>query len=108
MDSIAKTRLMRGLALETECVEAAKVFARQKDRSILDRVAEVMCGEAPAKATETAAWLLGELSPGTDSTIEALHAVLNDPEATEALREQVIESLGNQVSHLKGGETYER
>ena len=67
-----------------------------------------MRGEAPANARETAAWLLGELSPGTDSTVEALYAVLNDPEATEALRAQVIESLGNQVCHLQGGETYER
>jgi hypothetical protein len=39
MDSIEKARLMRGLTLETECVEAATVLARQKDRSILDRVA---------------------------------------------------------------------
>jgi HEAT repeat protein len=108
MDSIEKARLLRGLTLETECVEAAKAFSLLKDRSILDRVAEVMRGEGPARTREMAAWLLGELSPGTDSTIEALHAVLNDPEATEALRGQVIESLGNQVSHLKGGETYER
>jgi HEAT repeat protein len=99
---------MRGLTIETECVEAAKALARHEDRSILDRVSEVMRGEAPARTREMAAWLLGELSPGTDSTIEALHAVLNDHEATEALRGQVIESLGNQVSHLKGGRTYER
>jgi HEAT repeat protein len=108
MDSIEKARLLRGLTLETECEEAAKVFSLLKDRSILDRVAEVMGGAAPARARESAAWLLGELSPGTDSTIEALHAVLNDPETTEALRAQVIESLGNQVGHLKGGATYER
>jgi HEAT repeat protein len=108
MDSIEKARLLRGLTLETECGEAAKALSLLKDRSILDRVAEVMRGEVPAKAREMAAWLLGELSPGTDSTIEALHAVLNDPEATEALRGQVIESLGNQVCHLKGGEMYER
>jgi HEAT repeat protein len=55
-----------------------------------------------------AAWLLGELSPGTDLTLDALHATINDPDASESLRGQAIESLGNQVSHLKGGEVYER
>ena len=55
-----------------------------------------------------AAWLLGELSPGTELSIDALHATINDPDATESLRGQAIEALGNQVAHLKGGDVYER
>lgn len=55
-----------------------------------------------------AAWVLGELSPGTDLTLEALHQTIDDPDASEHLRGQAIESLGDQVSHLTGGEAYER
>jgi HEAT repeat protein len=54
------------------------------------------------------AWLLGELSPGTAHTIDALHEALHDPQASEDLRGHVVEALGNQVGHLKEGDIYER
>ena len=57
---------------------------------------------------EKAAWLLGELSPGTDLTLEALHATISSLGESESLRGRAIESLGNQVGHLKGGDVYER
>ena len=99
-------RLANGTPLE--CVEAAKELSRRKDRAALSEVAQVLRQGASAPAREMAAWLLGELSPGTELTIDALHATVDDPETSESLRGQAMESLGNQVSHLKGGETYER
>lgn len=102
--------LVRRLANGTnsECVEAAKELARRKDRAVLAEVTDVLRRGETGHAREMAAWLLGELSPGTDLTLDALHATIHDPEASESLRGQAIESLGNQVSHLKDGDVYER
>lgn len=91
-----------------ECVEAAWELARRKDRSVLPEITNILVSGQSQPVREMAAWLLGELSPGTDLSIDALHAVVNDPRATESLRAQAIESLGNQVCHLKGGDAYER
>jgi HEAT repeat protein len=90
-----------------ERVEAAKELARRKDRTLLPELAHTL-RTGSAHAREMAAWLLGELSPGTEFTIDALHATISDPDASESLRGQAIESLGNQVSHLRGGDIYER
>lgn len=91
-----------------ECIEAAKELARRKDRTALSEVASILRRGESGHAREMAAWLLGELSPGTDVTLQALHETISDPETPESLRGQAIESLGNQVSHLKGGDVYER
>lgn len=98
-------RLAQGSDLE--CIEAAKELARRKDRAVLPEVSDVLLRGASARAREMAAWLLGELGPGTELTVDALHATINDPEASESLRGQAIEALGNQVCRLEG-EVYER
>jgi len=102
--------LVRRLANGThlECVEAAKELAQRNERTVLEDVAQVLRRGDAVHAREVAAWLLGELSPGTDATIDALHAAIADPASSESLRGQAMESLGNQLSHLKGGEVYER
>ena len=91
-----------------ESMQAAKELARRNERSVLPAVANVLTAAQPGHAREMAAWLLGELSPGTDDTLNALCATISDSEAPDSLKGQAIESLGNQVSHLSGGETYER
>jgi HEAT repeat protein len=109
-DQLPASDLVQRLATgsQLECVEAAKELARRKDRTVLSEVSNVLRRGESVHAREMAAWLLGELSPGTDLTVDALHATINDPDASESLRGQAIESLGNQVSHLKGGDAYER
>lgn len=91
-----------------DCIEAAKELALRKDRSVLADVANLLRRSKSDHVREIAAWLLGELSPGTDFTIDALHATISDPKASESLVAQAVESLGNQVSDLRGGEVYER
>jgi HEAT repeat protein len=102
--------LVRSLArgAPEECIEAAKALARKQERSVLREVVDVLRHGDSAHARELAAWLLGELSPGTELTIEALLATLEDSDASEALRGQAAESLGNQVCHLSGGDVFER
>ncbi|MCE9673956.1 hypothetical protein LY474_39815 [Myxococcus stipitatus] len=109
-DELPTADLVRRLATgsQLECIAAAKELARRKDRTVLSEVTNVLRRGESGHAREMAAWLLGELSPGTDLTRDALHATIIDPDATERLRGQAIESLGNQVSHLKGGDVYER
>jgi HEAT repeat protein len=109
-EEVPSPDLVRRLAngTPTECIEAAKALALRKDRTVLAEVSSVLRRAASAHAREMAAWVLGELSPGTDVTLEALHETINDPAASESLRGQAIESLGNQVSHLEGGDVYER
>lgn len=99
-------RLANGTQLES--VEAAKELALRKDRSVLPDVCGVLRRGGSKHGREMAAWLLGELSPGTDLTLDVLHETISDPDASETLRGQAMESLGSQVSHLKGGEAYER
>jgi hypothetical protein len=90
---------------QPKCIEAAKELARRERQNGAARCLPRSTFEAESgHAREMAAWLLGELSPGTDVTLDALHETINDPGASESLRGQAIESLGNQVSHLKGGE----
>lgn len=107
---MSASELVRRLAdgSQLECVEAAKELSNRKDRGLLPEVSDVLLRGESAHAREMAAWLLGELSPGTDLTLDALHATIRDSDAPETLRGQAIESLGNQVSHLKQGEVYER
>ncbi|TSC19824.1 HEAT repeat domain-containing protein [Corallococcus sp. Z5C101001] len=109
-DELPSADLVRRLAMGSplECIEAAKELARRKDRTVLSEVTNVLQRGDSGHGREVAAWLLGELSPGTDLTLEALHATIIDPAATESLRGQAIESLGNQVGHLNGGDVYER
>jgi hypothetical protein len=109
-EHVPAAELVRRLAIgsQLECIEAAKELARRKDRTVLSEVTNVLHGGESGHSREMAAWLLGELSPGTDLTIVALHATISDPKATDSLRGQAIESLGNQVCHLNGGDVYER
>src|SRR5438876_790256 len=96
-DELLTADLVRRLASRSqfECIEAAKELAQRKDRAVLPEVVNVLRGGESEPAREMAAWLLGELSPGTELTLEALHASLSDLDASESLRGQAIESLGN-------------
>ncbi|MCP3170052.1 HEAT repeat domain-containing protein [Myxococcus qinghaiensis] len=109
-DELPVADLVRRLATgsQLECIESAKELARRKDRRVLSEVISVLQRGESGHSREMAAWLLGELRPGTELTLDALHATIIDPNTTESLRGQAMESLGNQVSHLKGGDVYER
>ncbi|GHG71268.1 HEAT repeat domain-containing protein [Comamonas sp. JC664] len=109
-DTLSVADLVRRLATGSrlECIQAAKELAERQDRTVLSEVTDVLQRGESGHAREMAAWLLGELSPGTDLTLEALHATILDMSAPESLRGQAIESLGNQVCHLTEGEVYER
>lgn len=99
-------RLANGSRLEA--IEAAKALSRRNDRAVLPEVSSVLRRGESEHARQMAAWLLGEMGPGTDVSLEALYETVSAPDASESLRGQAIEALGNQISHLTGGETYER
>jgi HEAT repeat protein len=104
-EELPASELVRRLAdgVPSECIEAAKELARREDRAVLPDVCRVLRRGESGHAREMAAWLLGEMGPGTDLTLDALYETINDPDAPESLRGHAIEALGNQVSHLRGG-----